>query len=211
MLDWIRDRIAEVDEIDATYVATNARYADAFERWAAEEPDVHIVDDGTTSNEDRLGAIGDIRLTIEREAIDDDLMVIAGDNLIEFSLQSFVEDVQPRGSAVCLKDLKSKKKVSLYGMVEVNKQGKIIDFEEKPPKPRSTLISIGVYYFGKSHLPLFRQYLEEGHSKDAPGFYLQWFHQQVDVYGHVVDGEWYDIGDIDSYNAANEIIMKGKE
>jgi len=139
------------------------------------------------------------------------MMVIAGDNLIEFSLQDFAEAAQPKGTAVCLKDLKVKKKVSLYGAVEINKQGKVIDFEEKPPKPRTTLISIGVYYFSKAHLPLFRQYLEGGHSKDAPGFYLQWLHKQIDVHGHVVDGEWYDIGDIDSYNAANEMMMKGKE
>src|SRR5438067_1884583 len=84
----------------------------------------------------------------------------------------------------------------------------MVDYEEKPPKPRTTLISVGLYYFGKAHLPLFRQYLEEGHSKDAPGFYLQWFFFFKQKTAYEIDGEWYDIGDIDSYNAANEMMMK---
>src|SRR5579872_3230041 len=218
ILQRICEQLFKVKSLDKVYVVTNHRFAGHYYNWLRDYQNhralpvpIEIYDDLTNTPDDRLGAIGDIRFVIENAKIDDDLLLIAGDNLIEFSLQSFVEAAQPKGSAVCLKDLKSKKKVSLYGMVEVNKQGKIIDFEEKPPKPRSTLISIGVYYFGKAHLPLFRQYLEEGHSKDAHGFYLQWFHKQVDVIGHVVDGEWYDIVFIVKQKAANEIMMKGKE
>ena len=97
----------------------------------------------------------------------------------------------------------------VYGAVEVDKKGKVIDFEEKPPKWKSTLISIGLYYWGRQHVGLFKQYLDEGQKKDQPGYFLQWAHRKIDVYGHVIDGEWYDIGDIDSYNTANEILMKG--
>ena len=90
-----------------------------------------------------------------------------------------------------------------------DKKGKVVDFEEKPPKWKSTLISIGLYYWGRQHVGLFKQYLDEGQKKDQPGYFLQWAHRKIDVYGHVIDGEWYDIGDIDSYNTANEILMKG--
>jgi glucose-1-phosphate thymidylyltransferase len=219
ILQRICEQLFKVKALDKVYVVTNHRFAPHYYNWLRDYQNhralpvpIEIFDDLTTTPDDRLGAIGDIQFVIQNAKVDDDLMVIAGDNLIEFSLQDFVEAAQPKGTAACLKDLKVKKKVSLYGAVEVNKQGRVIDFEEKPPRPRTTLISIGVYFFSKAHLPLFRQYLEEGHSKDAPGFYLQWLHKQIDVHGHVIDGEWYDIGDIDSYNAANEIMMKkGKE
>ena len=216
ILQRICEQVLKVKGLEQIYVVTNHRFAPHYYNWVRDYQSqralpvpIEIYDDLTQTPEDRLGAIGDIQFVIQNAKIDDDLMVIAGDNLIQFSLQDFVAAAQPRGSAVCLKDLKSKQLVSLYGAVEVNKQGKIVDFEEKPPKPRTTLISIGVYYFSKAHLPFFRQYLEGGMKKDAPGFYLQWFHKQVDVYGHVVEGDWYDIGDIDSYNTANEMMMKG--
>lgn len=218
ILQRICEQLFKVKTLDQIYVVSNHRFAGHYYNWLRDYQHqralpvpVEIFDDLTSTPDDRLGAIGDIQFVIQNAKVDDDLLVIAGDNLIDFSLQDFVEASRPRGTVVCLKDLKSKKQVSHYSAVEINKQGKVVDFEEKPPKSRTTLISLGVYYFGRTHLPLFRQYLEEGHNTDAPGFYLQWLHKQIDVYGHVIEGEWYDIGDIDSYNAANEMMMKGKE
>lgn len=216
ILQRICEQVLKVKGLDHLYLVTNHRFAPHYYNWLRDYQTqralpipLEIFDDLTSSAEDRLGAIGDIQFVIQNAKIDDDLLLIAGDNLFQFPLQDFVAAAQPRGSAVCLKDLKSKKLVSLYGAVEVDASGKVIDFEEKPPRPRSTLVSVGVYYFSKAHLPLFRQYMEAGFKKDAPGFYLQWLHKQVDVYGHVIEGEWFDIGDIDSYNQANEIMMKG--
>jgi glucose-1-phosphate thymidylyltransferase len=213
ILQRICEQVFKVKSLETLYIVTNHRFAAHYYNWLRDYQNhralpvpIEIYDDLTTSPDDRLGAIGDIQFVIQNAKIDDDLLVIAGDNLIEFSLQDFVEVAKPKGAGVCLKDLKSKKQVSLYGAVEINKAGKVVDFEEKPPRPRTTLISIGVYFFGKGQLPLFRQYLEEGHSKDAPGSYLQWLHKQIDVHGHVVDGEWFDIGDIDSYNLANQSL-----
>ncbi len=215
ILQRICEEVYKVKGIDAIYVVTNHRFVGHYYHWLRDYQQqralpapIEIFDDLTNTPEDRLGAIGDIQFVVRNAKLDDDLLLIAGDNLVEFSLQDFVSFAQPRGAAVCLKDLKSKKNVSLYGAVEVDKKGKVVDFEEKPPKPRSTLISIGVYFYGKQHLPLFQAYLDEGRSKDAPGYYLQWVHEKIDVFGYVIDGEWYDIGDIDSYNLAHDMMMK---
>jgi glucose-1-phosphate thymidylyltransferase len=216
ILQRICERVFKVKAVDRIYLVTNHRFVGHYYNWLRDYQDqralpvpVEIFDDMTTTPDDRLGAIGDIQFAIQNARIEDDLMVIAGDNLIQFELQDFAAFALEKGTSACLKDLKSKKLVSLYGAVEIDKQGKIIDFEEKPPRPRTTLVSVGVYCFRREHVPLFRQYLEEGRSKDAPGFFLQWLFGKIDVRGYVIDGEWFDVGDIDSYNLANEMMMKG--
>jgi glucose-1-phosphate thymidylyltransferase len=218
MLQRIVERVNAVSDIDRIYVVTNHRVVGHYYNWLRDytlqkgslPKLIEIFDDLTTSPDDRLGAIGDIQFVIKNAKIEDDLLVISGDNLFTFDLNDFVAFARPKGSAVCLKDLKSKKLVSLYGAVEVDKTGKVVDFEEKPPKPATTLISVGVYHFAKPHLPLLGQYLEEHHKPDAPGYYLQWLHQEIDLYGYVIQGEWFDIGDIDSYNKANDLYSESK-
>ncbi len=216
ILQRICEQIFKAGVADRIYVISNHRFVSHYYNWLHDfkshrQPPVpiEIYDDMTLSNDDRLGAVGDIQFVIRNARIDDDLMIIAGDNLIQFDLKKPAEEAASRGSSVaCLKDMKSKALVSLYGAVETDAEGRIIDFEEKPPKPRSTLVSIGVYVFAREHVPLVQRYLDEGHSKDQPGFYLQWLHKQIPVYGYVIDGDWFDIGDIDSYNKANEIVLK---
>jgi glucose-1-phosphate thymidylyltransferase len=197
MLDWIRDRIDEVDEIDATYVATNARYADEFDRWSADEPDVHIVNDGTRSNEDRLGAIGDIRLTIEREQIDDDLMVIAGDNLFDYSLRDYVAFWRSKGvaSAVALYRVPDPELVKQYGVVELDETGRLVSFVEKPRNPTSDLAATATYIYHRQHVPLIEEYIRAGNPPDQPGNLVAWLLHREPVYGYEFDGEWLDIGD----------------
>lgn len=215
ILTRICEKLFPVKGLDRIYVVTNHRFAPNYYHWLrdyqaqrAHPVPVEIFDDLTTSPDDRLGAVGDIQFVVKNAKVDDDLIVIAGDNLIEFSLADLAAAAAAKGTMACLKDLKSTKLVSLYGAVSVDADGKIVDFEEKPPRPKSTLVSIGVYYFAKRHLPLFAEFLAAGTGKDAPGYYLQWLHRKIDVFGHVIDGEWYDIGDIDSYNQANEMMMK---
>lgn len=197
MLEWIRDRIAEVDEIDATYVATNARYAEEFERWSADEPDVHIVNDGTASNEDRLGAIGDIRLTIERAQVDDDLMVIAGDNLFDYSLRDYVAFWRSKGvaSAVALYRVADPELIKQYGVVELDDNGRLKSFVEKPPNPKSNLAATATYIYHREHVPRFDEYIEAGNPPDQPGNFVAWLLHREPVYGYEFDGEWLDIGD----------------
>ena len=216
ILERICEKILPVPGIDHIYVVTNHRFAGHYYRWLTEFQEsrklkvpVEIYDDLTTSPDDRLGAIGDIDFVIQHANVDDDLLVVAGDNLFEFPLKAFTAFAKKKKSpAVCVKDLGDTELASLYGVVEVDAKGRIVDFEEKPPDPKSSLIAIGVYYFPKEHLPLLRQYLEEGQSRDAPGYFIQWLHQQVPLYAHPVKGAWYDIGDIDSYTKANDLYLQ---
>lgn len=208
ILDRIVDRLQAVPELDRILVVSNHRFVGHYYRWmdqrGAPKVPVEIYDDMTTSNEDRLGAIGDIQFVVEHARIQEDLLVVAGDNLFEFPVKDFARFGRERGTSVGLYDLPDKTKLSLYGVVEIDGTGRVVDFEEKPPRPRSSLVSMGMYYLPAKELGRVAQYLKEGRGKDAPGYYLQWLIERASVFGYVIPGKWYDIGDIDSYNRAHE-------
>jgi glucose-1-phosphate thymidylyltransferase len=213
MLTRICEQVFKVKEVDRIYLVSNHRFVGHYYNWLREYErsrslpvPIEIFDDLTTSNDDRLGAIGDMQFVIQHAKVDDDMLIIAGDNLIKFALEDFTSFATPKGSAICLKDLGSKEKVSLYASVELDDKGRVVDFEEKPPQPSTSLVSIGVYCYSKKHIPLIDKYLKEGRSKDRPGNLVQWLYQQVDLHGYVTEGDWFDIGDIDSYNEANEMF-----
>jgi glucose-1-phosphate thymidylyltransferase len=202
MIDHLLDRIAEVDAIDAVHVVTNHKFADSFLRWAgAREPlgvpiDVH--DDGTTSEDDRLGAIGDIRFVVERAGIeDDDLLVVAGDNLFDYSLAEYVRWWHGKGeaSAVALYDVGDFDLVRRYSSVELDGAERVVVLVEKPEHPETTLVATATYLFHRAHVPLVERYLAEGNSPDQPGRFVAWLVPRAPVYGYRFDGEWRDIGD----------------
>jgi glucose-1-phosphate thymidylyltransferase len=159
----------------------------------------------TQTSEDRLGAIGDLHFVIQNARIEDDLLVVAGDNLLLFELADFVKHARERGLAIAVKDVKTRELARLYGVVTLDKDGRVVDFEEKPAVPQSTLISIGLYYFPGGQVAMIRRYIEEGHNRDAPGYLIQWLHREASLYAYVIKGQWFDIGNIDSYNKANEL------
>jgi len=196
MLDWVLDRVREVPAVDALHLVTNSRFAPAFRRWA-ESHSVTVHDDGTTSNEDRLGAVGDLQLVIEEARLDDELLVLAGDNLFEFSLPRFVEwwraKPQP-SSAVPLHDVGDLELATHYGIADTDAGDRIVRFVEKPSDPPSTLASTLVYLLPTDHASLVRTYLDEGQSPDNAGSFLGWLAQREPVYGYRFDGAWYDIG-----------------
>jgi glucose-1-phosphate thymidylyltransferase len=197
MLDWVLDRVREVEEVDATHLVTNSRFAPAFERWAGPHA-VAVHDDGTTSNEDRLGAVGDLRLVIEAAGLEDDeLLVLAGDNLFELSLPRFVEwwraKPQP-ASAVPLHDVGDLELATHYGIAETDDEERIVRFVEKPSDPPSTLASTLIYLVSPEHVRLVRTYLAEGQSPDNAGSFLGWLAARERVYGHRFEGSWFDIG-----------------
>jgi glucose-1-phosphate thymidylyltransferase len=212
ILQRICEQLGAAGSFDSIHVVTNHRFADHYERWLEGYRNsplpIRIHDDQTTTPENRLGAIGDLRFVIERAPVDDDLCVIAGDNLIRGSLAPFVRHAQAKGSSVGLKDLRSKEQVSLYGVVETAPDGRIVSFEEKPAQPRSTLVAVGLYFYPKATLPLVGRYLDLGQSKDQPGYYVEWLHRQMPVYGFVLDGDWFDIGDLESYRRADEAMTR---
>lgn len=202
IIDWIIDSIAQVAAVDEIHVVTNARKAPAFQEWAATRGDhVRVHDDGTTSNEDRLGAIGDLRFVIDSASLDDDMLVIAGDNLFDFSLDEYVafwNDTRERvgaASAVAVRDVGTIDVARRMGVVALADDARLTAFVEKPENPPSTLAATATYLFDRSHVALVGQYLDAGNPHDQPGRYVAWLQEREPVYGWVFAEQWYDIGD----------------
>jgi glucose-1-phosphate thymidylyltransferase len=195
ILDRIIEAVTGVEAVDEVHVVTNTHKLPAFTRWA-EGRDVTVHDDGTTSNDDRLGAIGDMQFVIDHAQIDDDLLVIAGDNLFDFSLVEFVAFWQSKGpsSAVAVRDVGSLELASHYGIVALANDGRVVDFEEKPADPPSTLAATATYIFHREHARLIKPYLAGEHGADQPGRFVGWLQRHEPVYGWVFDSTWYDIG-----------------
>ena len=197
IIDSIVESIGAVGDVDEVHVVTNARKAPAFAAWAEARREVVIHDDGTTSNDDRLGAVGDLQFVIDHAGIDDDLLVIAGDNLFEYSLVDFVafwRGKQP-GSAVAVRDVGSLELVRRYGVVDLDENDRVVDFVEKPADPHSTLAATATYLFAREHVRLVDVYLAGGNAPDQPGRFVVWLQQREPVYGWRFDGGWFDIGD----------------
>jgi glucose-1-phosphate thymidylyltransferase len=195
IIDRILDNLARVGEIDEVHVVTNARKAPPFREWAANK-DVTIHDDGTTSNDDRLGAIGDIQFVVDRAGADDDWLVIAGDNLFDFQLSDLVSFWRAKGvaSAVAVRDVGSLDLARQYGIVALAPDGRIRSFIEKPESPDTTLAATATYLYHREHVPLIRTFLETAPGADQPGRLVAWLHEREPVYGWVFDEPWFDIG-----------------
>jgi glucose-1-phosphate thymidylyltransferase len=211
MLDWVLDRVREIDDVDAVHLVTNSRFAPQFAGWAAQHG-VTVHDDGTTSNEDRLGAVGDLRLVIEAAGLEEDeLVVLAGDNLFDFSLPRFVEwwraKPQP-ASAVPLHDVGDLELARSYGIAETGADDRIVSFVEKPSDPPSTLASTLVYLLPPAHVRLVASYLDEGQSPDNAGSFLGWLARREHVYGYLFEGSWYDIGNHDQLLEAENRLRR---
>jgi glucose-1-phosphate thymidylyltransferase len=211
ILERICDQIAEAPEVSRIHLVTNHAFAPQYRGWMNDyirrrtaPPSLALLDDLTTSPENRLGAIGDLQFVIDQVPIADDLLVIAGDNLIGGGLTRFIQAAKASGPSVGLKEFPVKEKASLYGVVEIDPDHRVVGFEEKPVQPRSPWVAIGLYFLPRASIPLVRKYLDSGNRKDAPGYFLEWLYRQQPVYGHALDGEWYDIGDFDSYHKADE-------
>ena len=197
IVDWILDRIREVAEIDDVHVVTNSRFAGDFDRWAADKPGVTVHDDGTSSNEDRLGAIGDVGFTLEGAGVDDDVLVVAGDNLFDYSLGDYVAFWRGKGvaSAVAVRDVGDLRLASQYGIVETAADDRVVGFIEKPSNPPTTFAATATYIYHREHVPLVARYLAEGNAPDQAGSFIEWLHQREPVYAYSFLGSWVDIGD----------------
>ena len=208
MADWLLERLEPIG-FDAKYVVTNARFADQFRGWA-EGKNVTVVDDGTTSDDNRLGAIGDIGFVIDQEGVDDDLVVVAGDNLFGKSLDDFGKVARERRAPLlAIHDVGDLELVrGRYNSIEVDAHGRITYFEEKPEEPRSTLSGIALYFYPRETLPLIREYLAAGNNPDQPGRLVQWLYPRVDVYTWQVPGQWYDIGDREQLEEADRVFSQ---
>jgi glucose-1-phosphate thymidylyltransferase len=201
MVDYLIERIEEVDEVDEIHLVTNARFAGDFAGWASQRSalrPIAVWNDGTTSNDDRLGAVGDIQFTIEQAGLEgEELLVVAGDNLIEYDLADFVRfwREKGRGAAIAVHRVPDRELIKQYGVVELDEDDRVVSLVEKPAEPQSDLAGTAAYLYPPEHGALLPGYLAEGNPADAPGHFLVWLHTREPVYGYEFSGSWMDIGD----------------
>src|ERR1041385_3619598 len=201
MIEYVLDNLAPIGGLDRIYVVTNAKFAGPFQKWADEyraakaKLDFTIVNDGSTDDSNKLGAIGDLHLVLQREKIDDDIIVVAGDNLFSQSLGGFGRFCREKNAPVVgVYDVGSLEEVKKYNNIRLDRDGRIVHFEEKALHPTSVLIGIALYYYPRALLPLIHQYIAEGNNPDQPGRLVQWLYPRTPFYTWQVPGLWFDIG-----------------
>jgi glucose-1-phosphate thymidylyltransferase len=213
MIEHVLDNLKPIQGIDHIYVVTNAKFAEHFQRWAdtyrrnhAGAP-ITIINDLTTDESNKLGAIGDIDLVLTEAQIDDDIIVVAGDNLFSHSLEGFGEFCCSQDTPVLgVYDVGDLEEIKKYNAIEIDSAGQVTFFEEKPAQPKSTLTGIALYYYPKSAVPLIRRYLAEGNNPDQPGRLVQWLYRRTAFCVWHVPGTWYDVGSKETLEEANRIF-----
>ncbi len=214
MIDYVLDNLAPIEGIDCVYVVTNDKFASHIQKWADDYKtratfEFKVINDGSKDDSDKLGAIGDLNYVLDQEQVDDDLIVVAGDNLFSEKLGAFGEFCRGKDAPVLgIYDVRSLEDAKKYSVVDLEANGQISNFVEKPEKPSCSLIGIALYYYPKSVLPLINQYVAEGNNPDQPGRLVQWLYQRTPFYTWKVPGMWYDIGDKQTLEEANRIFAR---
>ena len=200
------DRIGSCDEI---LMVTNAKFFGQLNAWKKSvvlRIPIRVVNDGTVSNETRLGAIGDLGLVLRESVVRSDVLMLASDNLFDEDLDAFVRFAEPKkdGVSTALYDIQDPAlAANKYGVFETDKTGRVLSIEEKPAQPKTSLIGMGVYYFPERSLGRVREYLSDKNAKDAPGYYVRWLSERLPIFGFTFKGMWYDIGDLKALEEAN--------
>jgi glucose-1-phosphate thymidylyltransferase len=210
MIEHVLDSLKPVNEIDHIYVVTNEKFAGHFESWSKGYPEgqITVVNDHSTDDANKLGAIGDMHLVITQGRIDDDLIVVAGDNLFSRPLAGFNEFCRARNAPVLgVYDVGNLEEIKKYNAIETDSEGRITFFQEKPQEPKSTITGIALYYYPKWSLELIKQYIADGNNPDQPGLLIQWLYPRTPVYVWRVPGIWFDIGSKETLAEANQIFL----
>lgn len=201
ILDWLVDDIDTLGVIDEYVVISNHKYAHHFEQWSSEKKQkITVVDDGTSTNETRLGAVRDIQFAIDKLSLDDDMLVIAGDNLLDFSLTKFISYAQKKQASCIMRYYEpSEQKLLKCGVVTIDGSDKILNMTEKSPTPETHWCTPPFYYYSREDARLVQEAIEAGCAVDAPGSFIAWLCKQTDVYAMEMPGRRYDIGNLESY------------
>lgn len=214
IIDYIVEQMNQVDGLDAIYVVSNTKFYPQFVEWAKEIKSaipISVLDDGTTDDSNKRGAIGDIAFVMKECQIDDEILVIAGDNFFTYSLVDYVDYYRKVDrDCVCVKVWENEAELSQFGIALLDENGKVLDIEEKPKHPKSNTAVFATYLYKKTTAPMILDYLAEGNSPDAPGNFPAWLYKKQDVYAYTFDGECYDIGTPASYQEVNDLVEQGK-
>ncbi len=201
VIDRIFEELEADKRVDEVYVNTNERFASDFETHlenaSFEKPRVSVEE--TTAEDEKFGVVGALAQLVDREGIDDDLLAIAGDNLISFDLSDFIDAFETNEApTLAAYDVGSYEQATSYGIVELE-DDRVVDFQEKPDEPKSTLVSIACYALPEESVSLFPTYLEDGNNPDEPGWFIQWLQNRTPTYAYTFDEVWFDIGTPESY------------
>ena len=213
MVEHVIDNLAPIPGIDRIYVVTNAKFAGHFQEWSDHyratkaKLDFTVCNDGSTDDTNKLGAIGDINFVLNTQQVDDDLIVVAGDNLFSEKLSDFGKTCREKNAPVlALYDVGNLEEIKKYNSITVDAQGRITFFEEKPKQPASTLTGIALYFYPRQTIALIKQYIAEGNNPDQPGRLVQWLYPRTPFYTWRVPGIWFDIGSKETLEEANQIF-----
>ena len=206
ILDWLVDDIDTLGAIDEYVVISNHKYAHHFEAWAkGKEQRITVVDDGTSTNETRLGAVKDIQYAIDLLQLSDDMLVIAGDNVLDFSLTKFICYAREKGTSCIMRYYEPDfNRLLKCGVVTVDEDDMILDMTEKSPTPATHWCCPPFYYYTKEDARLVPAGIEAGCGTDAPGSYIAWLCKQTAVYAMEMPGARYDIGNLESYETVQK-------
>ncbi|MBE6701175.1 MAG: nucleotidyltransferase family protein [Ruminococcaceae bacterium] len=201
ILDWLIDDIDTLAKVDEYVVISNHKFAHHFENWAkTKKQKITVVDDGTSTNETRLGAVKDIQFAIDKLSLDDDMLVIAGDNVLDFSLTKFIDYAVKKNTSCIMRYYESdKNKLRKSGVVVIDYNDKIISMKEKPENPESNWCCPPFYFYKKEDASLVKTGIAQGCGTDAPGAYVAWLSGQTVVHAMEMPGKRYDIGNLESY------------
>ena len=215
MIEHVLDNLTPIGGIDRVYIVTNNKFAGHFQKWSdhyraiGSKLNFTTVNDGTTDDSNKLGAIGDIHFVLKSQNVDDDLIVVAGDNLFSEKLGDFGKCCRGKNAPVlAIYDVGNLEEIKKYNSISTDATGRIIFFEEKPKNPTSTLTGIALYYYPKSTIPFIKQYIAADNNPDQPGRLVQWLYSRTAVYTWRVPGIWLDIGSKETLEEANKIFAK---
>ena len=213
IIEYIVDELEKIEELKEIYISTNLKFETNFKDWLnsyRSSKEIKLVIEETKAEQDKLGSIGALNFLINNLELNDDLLIIGGDNLFDFDLRDLIDFYSAKKkSVVLLYDMEDKERVKgKYGVLEINSDLKIINSEEKPEAPKSTLISTACYIFTKDDLAMIKDYLASGNNPDAIGFFLSWLCKKSDLYGLIHSGIWFDIGSFDEYERANAVYAE---
>ena len=215
IIEWVVDNLAGVPDVETIYVVTNDKFAGDFQAWSERYQALHpefkfkIINDGSKSDDDKLGAIGDINFVVTRQNLtQSSLLIVAGDNLLTESLADFVARARRTEATVAVYDVGDAEAIKKYGNITVDADGIITRFEEKPEKPQGTLAAVAVYYYSPAVLSLLTTYLAAGNNPDQPGRFVQWLYARKSVKTFQIKGKWLDIGSKETLENADQILAK---
>lgn len=209
IIQHILEKLAPLKRIDQVYISTNGKFEGQFRDFLKgfrTGKKVDLIVEPSAKEGEKLGAIGGWKYLVDKEKLDDDLLIIAGDNMFEFSLRGFLDFYKKhKAPVVAFYDMKSRDRVKMkYGIAVLSRKGKVLEFQEKTPEPKSTLVSTGCYVFPKEVVRLIPEYLGNKNNPDAPGYFLIWLHTRQPVYGYVSKKRWFDIGSFEELEAARK-------